>query len=241
MLNADLQLSHDAASKKKDDAKKAKGDEFAGSFHFIAFVPIEGQLWKLDGLERQPQKLCTIETQEWIYQTKLQLEAQMAAYEEDQIEFSILSLVKAPLAGLVSALASNMKSLFELSNHAPAMEDSWKMRIDSTGTDLSFKPDSVVCMSDPVYGLTQDMISQAVIPPFVQDTIQSREVPKMIQLWNELTTAQARLKVSIREEQLSNQLDQERADSRRFDYGPSIHNIIRVLAEKHFFTAINIQ
>lgn len=240
MLNADLQLSHDAASKKKEEAKNVKGAEIAGAFHFIAFVPIEGQLWKLDGLERQPQKLCAIETEEWIYQTKPQLEAQMAAYEEGQIEFSILSLVKAPLAGLVSALAWNVKSLFELSNNAQVMEDISKMRIYSIGTDLNFEPGSVVCMPDPVYGLTQEMISQAIIPPAIQDTIQSKEVPKMIQLWSELTTAQAKLKVSIREEQLSNQLDQERADSRRFDYSPSIHNIIRVLAEKHFFTAFNI-
>lgn len=27
------------------------------AFHFIAFVPIEDEVWKLDGLDRQPEKI----------------------------------------------------------------------------------------------------------------------------------------------------------------------------------------
>ena len=55
ILNADLQLKEEATSK-----KRPKGREFHEAdtaFHFIAFMPAMGQVWKLDGLERQPQSL----------------------------------------------------------------------------------------------------------------------------------------------------------------------------------------
>ena len=55
MLNADLQLKNDASTRKKSKAKDS--DEDDAGFHFIAFVPVQGRVWKLDGLERQPQNL----------------------------------------------------------------------------------------------------------------------------------------------------------------------------------------
>jgi len=58
MLNSDLQLKNEATSKRSRSAKKSEdySDTEAG-FHFIAFVPAMGRVWKFDGLERQPQAL----------------------------------------------------------------------------------------------------------------------------------------------------------------------------------------
>ena len=55
MLNADLQLKNDASARKKSKAKESSEDD--AGFHFIAFVPVQDKVWKLDGLERQPQNL----------------------------------------------------------------------------------------------------------------------------------------------------------------------------------------
>lgn len=69
MLNADLALENEYDDRKKPKRKlqdtKTRGnktsqqvDEDAdGAFHFIAYVPIYGEVWKLDGLDRQPQNL----------------------------------------------------------------------------------------------------------------------------------------------------------------------------------------
>ena len=54
MLNTDLLLKNEVTSNTKGKKRKADEDESESGFHFIAFMPIEGQLWKLDGLERQP-------------------------------------------------------------------------------------------------------------------------------------------------------------------------------------------
>ena len=61
MLNADLQLKNDATAAKKSLKRKASVnlEESEGAFHFIAFLPIDGNIWKLDGLERQPFNLGT--------------------------------------------------------------------------------------------------------------------------------------------------------------------------------------
>jgi hypothetical protein len=61
MLNADLALSNDASAKKSrkknNSLRIAEEEQDQAGFHFIAFVPIQGSVWKLDGLERQPMNL----------------------------------------------------------------------------------------------------------------------------------------------------------------------------------------
>lgn len=60
ILNADLALSNEVSAwKKKRNAKKKPGrgksrSDVESGFHFIAFVPVEGVVWRLDGLQRQP-------------------------------------------------------------------------------------------------------------------------------------------------------------------------------------------
>jgi ubiquitin carboxyl-terminal hydrolase L5 len=66
VLNADLILQNDyekwvktnknprrKVAKKKASKSKKKDEEEAG-YHFVAYVPISGSVWRLDGLQRQP-------------------------------------------------------------------------------------------------------------------------------------------------------------------------------------------
>lgn len=55
ILNSDLQLRWEATSKKR--SKTQESNEADATFHFIAFMPAMGQVWKFDGLERQPQAI----------------------------------------------------------------------------------------------------------------------------------------------------------------------------------------
>jgi ubiquitin carboxyl-terminal hydrolase L5 len=61
ILNSDLQLKIEATAK-KHRSKDQDDDAEDATFHFIAFMPVMGQLWKFDGLERQPQALGMLET-----------------------------------------------------------------------------------------------------------------------------------------------------------------------------------
>lgn len=58
MLNTDLQLENNATMSQRQRKQISKrGNETDSAFHFIAFVPVGGQLWKLDGLDPQPRNL----------------------------------------------------------------------------------------------------------------------------------------------------------------------------------------
>lgn len=71
MLNADLALSNEVEKwerakknpkrrKPNPKTKKKKVDaEDEVACHFIAYVPMEGEVWRLDGLQRQPVKIGT--------------------------------------------------------------------------------------------------------------------------------------------------------------------------------------
>ena len=59
MLNGDLVLKNEAMNETQRKKRKADEDDSESGFHFIAFMPIKSQLWKLDGLERQPMCLGT--------------------------------------------------------------------------------------------------------------------------------------------------------------------------------------
>ena len=60
MLNIDLFLKNEATSRGKSKTGNLREVESEAGFHFIAFMPIENKLWKLDGLERQPMCLGRI-------------------------------------------------------------------------------------------------------------------------------------------------------------------------------------
>lgn len=70
VLNADLALKNDyekwvkanktpkkKVTRKKASQKKKKKDEDEAGYHFVAYVPINGSVWRLDGLQRQPVNL----------------------------------------------------------------------------------------------------------------------------------------------------------------------------------------
>ena len=60
MLNGDLLLKNGVEASRKRSKKSSSNDQDDAAFHFVAFVPVDGVLWKLDGLERQPHILGTI-------------------------------------------------------------------------------------------------------------------------------------------------------------------------------------
>lgn len=63
VFNCDMVLKNEATAKRnqksasKATAKSKDPDESESAFHFIAFVPVNGRLWELDGLKRQPENL----------------------------------------------------------------------------------------------------------------------------------------------------------------------------------------
>ena len=248
MLNADLLLKNEAAAKSMSKKRKAGDDENEPGFHFIAFLPIEDQVWKLDGLERQPMclgkgRLPVLRhnrlnhkpaggfQNDWLSLAKPDIEARMAQYEEFQIEFAILGLVQDPLLELTTALATNVKSIACLSARLDEIKPDWK---DFDLASINGKNTGVVLVSNRLYGLTQEILDHAKIPLEIEMLSASDNAEDLITQRQKLMSAQTTLRMSIVEEQQLNQADELKAAARRYDYGARMQDFVRkVEAKRH--------
>lgn len=156
----------------------------------------------------------------------------MAQYEEGQIEFAILSLVRDPLLNHVSSLAQNMKSIAALSAQLDRVKPDWQ---DSTAGPTNGhvrEPEGLLSCPDLAYHLTQEEINQAKLPEKVVDLCLNNVASVIIEHRQELLTNQAELRMSIKEEMQSNISDEERAAARSCDYGASMQGFVRKLRLK---------
>ncbi|KAK2871801.1 hypothetical protein FQN49_002809 [Arthroderma sp. PD_2] len=221
VLTSDMLLKNQGRKPKAKDDQEA--DDSEAGFHFIAFVKAKEKVWKFDGLERQPQSLGECREDDWLGLATSEIQAKMAEYEEDQIEFSILSLSKDPLPGYKADLATNIKSLRRVNN-----------RLSELGKRGEADQEDAVLSgpAHPEYGLTEDTVEQALVPELVAakcSTDNSEELARERQL---LVQQQSQLRVQVKDEQQSRQSEIDYANSRRHDYGPAVQTWTRFLARK---------
>ena len=155
----------------------------------------------------------------------------MAQSEEGQIEFAILGLVRDPLLELVPQLAENIKSIIALTKRLEDTKTEWQQfQIAS----INGGPSEPLTAPDPIYGITKWDIDLAHLDDVTLALCDSDDVESIVSQRQRLVTAQASLRLSIREEQQSNQSDQDRADARSCDYGARLqHFVRRVRLKRH--------
>ena len=159
---------------------------------------------------------------------KPDIEARMAEYEEGQIEFSILSLVKDPLLDLIPILAENIKSLIAVTSYIEGIASEIALGEDQRG----FEVPGTLTSSDSAYGLTPGAIEQANVSSKVDSALQSQVLSDVIDCRRELLSSQAILRASIRNEYEAKHLEDQKANARRYDYGPLALKLAQVLARK---------
>ncbi|KAI9785865.1 MAG: hypothetical protein M1816_008192 [Peltula sp. TS41687] len=100
MLEADLLMKNNVekeGQKKKKAVKDDDNEEYGECYHFIAYVPVNGRIWSLDGLEEQPRCLGSFgPTDDWFKIAMPSIQARMAAYENEDITFNLLAMIRKP-------------------------------------------------------------------------------------------------------------------------------------------------
>ncbi|CAF9920337.1 MAG: hypothetical protein HETSPECPRED_004243 [Heterodermia speciosa] len=231
MLNADLHMKTEVTARKQSKRPKSGNDDEDTGFHFIAYVPIDDNVWKLDGLKRQPQKLGTAKSADWVRKAKPDIEACMSEYEEGHIEFAILSLVRDPLLDLLPALAINVRGIQALAAHLRGITAE---KDEGRSTEHQEWPpdDGTLIGPDLTIGLTQDAIEQAQAPPSIESALGSHVISTILLCQQELCVAQTKLRSLIRDECEAKHSDEEKANARRHDYGPLALKLAQILARK---------
>jgi ubiquitin carboxyl-terminal hydrolase L5 len=126
LLNADLQLSneyqerkgvpkaeeppknsgkHKAKTRKRPSPKQKKSDD---AWHYKAFIPLDGKVWVLDGLEWNPVCLGEATADSWIPIAVDELVKKLSVAGDLS---SILAICKSPTSTLRKELAANIKTL----------------------------------------------------------------------------------------------------------------------------------
>ena len=105
-------------------------------YHFIAYMPIRDEVWRLDGMDPFPQNLGRPEDgQDWLSIVKPALQARMAQYAEGQIEFSLMAVVQDPILDDRDALAANIQSIRKVELALDKKNPEWKRFLHHTVTD----------------------------------------------------------------------------------------------------------
>ncbi|KAG9249168.1 ubiquitin carboxyl-terminal hydrolase [Calycina marina] len=238
MLNSDLALSNEfeawerakkrpkKMSKKSSPSKPKKKISKDAGFHFVAYVPIDGAVWRLDGMQKKPIMIGPFKNN-WLSIARDHIQAHIAQYADGDLNYNLLSLCRSPLCTLSEQLASNIKSIAVLERILAEQSPDWKLFLpDGEGKNLKLEPNAV-------YRITQRTVDEAT--PFAVANQEKLEVFAPTEL-GELRTkwmrAQAGLELQCMEETVAISLEDEKAERRKHDYTPVIYNSIKSLAEQ---------
>lgn len=170
---------------------------------------------------------------DWLEVARPNILDRMYAYAEENIEFSILGLVRDPLPDLIQQLAVNVRSLEILNERLMSLEDGAP---ETEATLLALK--ETVLGPDPSLALTRADIDAAVVPDAIQAESQNSLSEQLRQRQRGLTTAQRELRGRIREQQQTQRADEDHATGRRYDYGPAIRTWLRFLARRQLIAEL---
>jgi len=68
-------------------------DDDKDSYHFVAYMPINGRLYELDGLKEGPVDLGIAPFETWLKQVKPVIERRMQKYSAEEIHFNLMAIV----------------------------------------------------------------------------------------------------------------------------------------------------
>lgn len=246
MLNSDLFLSNDVTSKAKLQGKTGKNvEQEQAGFHFISFVPIDGKLWKLDGLERQPMNLGKANFSfyrqasnpligeyvgdDWMSLARSTIEKRMQKYDGDQLEFSLLALCQSPLLAVHNDLAENIRTTSVVEEQLGSLQPDWRNFVDSESLEKT------LVGPNTSYGITTQHLESASASAPILHEIQTSAITtdRLLDLWKQLSASQAQMRASYVEEEASIQQDDERAATRCHDYTPMVNTWLAALADKN--------
>lgn len=242
MLEADKHLAIKVskaakASKKKEPARRrGSHDSRANSdsdesiednaHHFIALLPIDGQVWKLDGIDSQPSILGTYKDdkpKEWLEVALTHIQGLMAAAGD--ADYNLLALVQAPLHTFRKRMCKSVKTLQLVESCLDATGQDWRPFLV---TDSAIVPPTPTMLES--MGITHEEVATAEVPIDKQDAIKSEESSELISRRGKLVEEQVGLQDSILNEITTVSNEDEKAKERKWDYGPAIKKWLELLA-----------
>ena len=229
------------APKRKGPKSKPKKDEEESGFHFIAYVPINDAVWRLDGLQRQPVNLGKFSSiseyqanplkgeygDDWMTVARANIYQRIGQYDDDGLQFNLLSVCKSPLSTIPKKLAQSMHSISAVEDQLSTILPGWK---EFAEVDVSNLLGDAMESID----LPKDLMDNAESPEStIRKLAEARSDPSvLLDLHRDWMREQTALRGSYVEEAALIGQENDQAARRKHDYTPMIYNAIKSLAEK---------
>jgi ubiquitin carboxyl-terminal hydrolase L5 len=255
LLNADLSLANevDKLAKQKKKAKKPSGLHVAkkqkklkkptsdAAYHFVAYVPVDNDVYQLDGLEKAPVSIGKVDRgDDWTAIARPFIESRMLQYQEESLQFNLLAACRSPLVKLREELATNIDLWI-----TAVMYLSMQKRKRSPPEDYdenTNKPEGFLTFEHPdieQYGLARNETNIDLIDYDKCKTLRhwlrvpsprsDAEIEARIE---ELQTEQARIRSEYNTEAMMDAEGVSRAKAQKKDFTPVIHQWVQMLADK---------
>lgn len=184
-------------------------------FHFCAYMPIGGHVWKLDGMDRFPQNMGSIgEGVDWLNIAHPALQERIAQYAAGAIEFNLMAVVHDPKVACVEALAANVKALEATEAKLTVIAEDWRELLDED-EDIS----ALVDAQDNDLGLHSVDIARADLTERDRQALESADdLSQLLDLRKDTILQQSGLRRACEDEMYSARNDDSQAKTRRQDY-----------------------
>lgn len=205
-------------------------------FHFIAFMPINGHVWKLDGLDRFPQDVGAIDESTmlgWMQIAQDQLRGRMLQYEASEIQFNLMSVVHDSLSSRRVALIENIKGIQTIDKQLKALCEGWQ-ELDGAETSM----DTITSASNELDIEAKDVDAAKILASTASCIEQHDGLPELLKLRQDIISQQAPLRGSVRESLAASKQDDEKARHRRHDYGAFVRKWAEALADNEMLNAL---
>ncbi|GAW17848.1 hypothetical protein ANO14919_073150 [Xylariales sp. No.14919] len=223
--------SKDSSSKKKIALKKAVGtkkrklEHRSASYHYIAFVPVDGQVWELDGLERMPLCLGPCDSNTWLGVASEAIQERMGRHGNDFLSFNLLAICQSPLLTLSQTLATSLataKALDDVVTGSPSWDlpTPWEKFPDDRLARFNLTREQILTQYSP-HPSFDTRVNDANF-----DLIAAQELAEELRIEQEDVEAQYVAEEAAVDEAV------EMIRARRRDYTPAVHQWVRILAEK---------
>ncbi|KAI1207415.1 cysteine proteinase [Annulohypoxylon truncatum] len=212
-------------TQKSSRAKRSKAS-VETNYHYIAYVPKNGQIWELDGLHVKPLRLSNIIEgiqDSWLETASTAIQERMVRNSEFS-SYSLLAICQSPLKTLCTELATSLacsRTLHERFSNDPA----WTIP-DPSEIFTNMRPGQRNMTSESLKKaeLTESFTTKTSHPEF--DTAAALQLAQELKMEQDSLNAQYVAELATVDEAV------ETVRGRQRDYTPAIHQWVKALAEK---------
>ncbi|KXL47032.1 hypothetical protein M433DRAFT_57946 [Acidomyces richmondensis BFW] len=238
LLQADMHLKAKADRPRQDPDKgaaEADAEDEVG-FHFVAYMPIQGHVWMLDGLDRFPLDMGSFSENDggsWMNVAQPALMGRMAQYAASEIQFNLMAIVHDPVMIQREELAINMQALQIIDKKLDCLQANWRA-IDGAGTPSKITIDSALDL-----GVTAADVQAAKVKKDILDVIENdADISKLIKLRKDMIRNQASVRAAVYDSLSSARSDDEKVRHRRHDYETFVRSWLNALAEQGILSTL---